>query len=344
MPRRHPDNTDAGQDSFLDIVANIVGILIILVMVVGVRAKDAFVAEKRRSQSEEMAAPTGAVDPARRQQLEESRRAVKELKSEVEDLAATTASVEQTLKVRFRERGQLQQLAVAAEKLIEEERSDAGDDEGFRLRRELQAARDELEDLTTAQIAVENSAAPVEVLRHMPTPMAKTVFGDEAHFRLQGGRVVYVPLTELVEQMKKQAELKVYKLEDASQITEVIGPLNNFSMKYTLRRRKMALNTSRGTMIREVADLDSFVLVPARANLGEPVAQALQENSAFREHLRRLDPDRTTITVWTYPDSFEDFRQLKDELYKMGYLTAGRPMPEGHPIGGSPRGTRSAAQ
>ena len=32
---------EPGQDSFLDIVANLVGILIILVMVVGARAKDA---------------------------------------------------------------------------------------------------------------------------------------------------------------------------------------------------------------------------------------------------------------------------------------------------------------
>ena len=43
---RRPRNSDAeapGQDSFLDIVANLVGILIILVMVVGARAKDALV-------------------------------------------------------------------------------------------------------------------------------------------------------------------------------------------------------------------------------------------------------------------------------------------------------------
>ena len=39
--RDRRDISDAGQDSFLDIVANIVGILIILVMVMGVRAKNA---------------------------------------------------------------------------------------------------------------------------------------------------------------------------------------------------------------------------------------------------------------------------------------------------------------
>ena len=42
MTRRKPPVVEApGQDSFLDVVANLVGILIILVMVIGVRAKDA---------------------------------------------------------------------------------------------------------------------------------------------------------------------------------------------------------------------------------------------------------------------------------------------------------------
>ncbi len=35
--------SEPGQDSFLDIVANLVGILIILVMIVGAQAKDAMI-------------------------------------------------------------------------------------------------------------------------------------------------------------------------------------------------------------------------------------------------------------------------------------------------------------
>ena len=34
----------------------------------------------------------------------------------------------------------------------------------------------------------------------------------------------------------------------------------------------------------------------------------------------------------------------KKELFKLGYLTASRPMPEGQLIGGAPSGTRSVAQ
>jgi hypothetical protein len=91
-------------------------------------------------------------------------------------------------------------------------------------------------------------------------------------------------------------------------------------------------------------DLDRFVLVPVSEPLGEPLAAALQSNSEFRTLLAGYDPNRTTVTVWVYPDSFQDFRTLKAELYRLGYLTAGRPLPAGRPIGGSPEGTRSAAE
>ena len=60
--------------------------------------------------------------------------------------------------------------------------------------------------------------------------------------------------------------------------------------------------------------------------------------------LSRLPSDQTTITVWVYPESYRQFRQLKNDLLRRGYLTAGRPMPAGHPIGASPSGSQSSAQ
>ena len=237
-------------------------------------------------------------------------------------------------------------MALAAEQLIQEERGklDGSQQAEFDIRRQLQAARDELEDLSSAKIAAENSAAPVVVLKHLPTPMAKTVFGEEEHFRLSGGRLVYVPLNQLAEEMKQQAQLKAYKLKDTSEINEIVGPVGGFTMKYRLVRRKISMNTSGGAAVREVVDLDGFILVPASEHMGEPVNSALKDQSDFDRRLKQFDPNTTTITIWTYPDSFADFRRVKDNLYARGFLTAGRPMPEGQPIGGSPRGTRSGAQ
>ena len=64
----------------------------------------------------------------------------------------------------------------------------------------------------------------------------------------------------------------------------------------------------------------------------------------MRDVLQANRPQSTTITIWVYPDSFGYFHDLKHVLYDEGYLTAARPMPDGQAIGGSPRGTRSAAQ
>jgi hypothetical protein len=84
--------------------------------------------------------------------------------------------------------------------------------------------------------------------------------------------------------------------------------------------------------------------LPESELIGEPLAEALRDDSQLQAVLANHRPAATTITVWTYPDSFHEFRQLKRALFERGYVTAARPLPADHPIGGSPEGTRSAAQ
>ena len=93
----------------------------------------------------------------------------------------------------------------------------------------------------------------------------------------------------------------------------------------------------------QYAQLKRWTLIPTSSTLGESVDEALGPTSQFRQRAASLPRD-TTITVWTYQDSFEDFRRIKEELFAYGFETAGRPLPNGVPIGGSPDGTRSAAQ
>ena len=51
-----------------------------------------------------------------------------------------------------------------------------------------------------------------------------------------------------------------------------------------------------------------------------------------------------TITLWTYPGSFDDFRKLKKELYRLGFPVAARPLPDGVPISASSQGSKSTAE
>jgi hypothetical protein len=93
-----------------------------------------------------------------------------------------------------------------------------------------------------------------------------------------------------------------------------------------------------------VIQLVRWELIPVTSELGEPVDQALAADADLKQRLQRSSPDATTVTVWTYPDSFGNFRTLKEALFELGYATAARPLPNGILIGGSPSGSRSAAQ
>jgi hypothetical protein len=84
--------------------------------------------------------------------------------------------------------------------------------------------------------------------------------------------------------------------------------------------------------------------VDAEDNLGEPFEQAMQPTSQFRARLGTFDPKRTTVTFWVYSDSFEQFRQVKTELFRLGFLTAARPQTADMPIGASPEGSRSTSE
>jgi hypothetical protein len=90
--------------------------------------------------------------------------------------------------------------------------------------------------------------------------------------------------------------------------------------------------------------LNEFKLLPVSPQMGETAEEAFAPASQFRSELAGVDPRETAITMWVYPDSFALFRELKRELFKVGFQVAGRPLPEGELIGGSPQGSRSVAQ
>ena len=105
--------------------------------------------------------------------------------------------------------------------------------------------------------------------------------------------------------------------------------------------RSKRVAAPRGTA---ASNWNMIYLVDAEPNLGQPIAQALGPGSEFRGRIAACRPQSTTVTIWVYPDSFDDFRALKAELFKLGFLTAARPMPMGEPIAGSPSGSRSRAE
>ncbi len=336
MRQRHrPTSEPIGQDSFLDIVANLVGILIILVILIGARAKGAWV---------EAAIHQAAEDEAT---SEPSLRASRAVEANINELDAQAKSLEQMIELRRLERERAHTLITAAQRQMEEERQRLDDEDRrqYDAQRELLASRAKLEETNRARRSLESAATrKVEIIEHTPTPLAKTVFTREIHFRLLGGRLVYVPWNELLERFKADAPQKVWKLQDAAEIVETVGPVAGFQGKYALRRGEYVLETRMGPAVQKGVEFEGLIIEPLTDNPGEPLERALQPQSQFRSLLGGFNPDDTTITVWVYPDSYHQFRTLKAELVKLGYATAARPLPEGFPIGGAPSGTRSAAQ
>ena len=374
MSRRlRPQQTEApGQDSFLDIVANLVGILLILIMVVGLRTKDAIVqAQQMPPPTNEAVEVTNVATPGDTMPQELANNPLpadetsdpdpdpdsvdvdgaKQLAADIENnivqLTRDLQKHELEIEYRRRERDRIQLLISTAERKLADKKLELNQQQqqAMEQQQQLLAAQREVEGLQNKLQALSLNAAPVERLEHLPTPMARTVFGKEEHFRLQGGRLAHVPWNDLVARLKEDAPNKIWKLKDTPKITETIGPLGGFRLRYTLKKSEQLVNVDGVTTRQERASLDYFHLLPISDQLGESVSEALQNpNSQLNNVLGANDPKSTTITVWVYPDSFEAFRELKQHLFQANYLTASRPMPAGQYMGGAPEGSRSASQ
>ena len=340
MPRSDRTETDApDHDSFLDIVANMVGILVILVMLVGVRVKNAPVAA--------IQGPTQRVRSALEEELEKTAATEKSVRDDVWAVAEQVEAVKLEAIIRRRQRRVVAMQKAALEQQIESRRQqmDAQSRDRFDLKRSLSEMQSRLESLDGQQRQVEAARTAPTVLESYPTPLSKTVDENEVHFQLLGGRIVPIPVGELTAKLKSDFQRKTYRLLNQTEITGTVGPVGGFRMKYTMRRHdmtpEMAMATGRtGSFVR----LQRWTLVPTSRRLGEPVEEALAEGSELRRALSKLRPPRDTITVWTYPDSFAAFRTLKKSLYHQGFSVAARPLPEGYPISGSPDGSKSAVQ
>ncbi len=316
-----------GSDSFLDIVANMVGILIVLVIIAGLRAKNL---------------PNDLIDAAldvaaEVEGLAHSNLAIenetKRLQSQIESIQGLQAS-------RQVELDQLQTALAERHQAIAAKRQslDAQSQEEFDLKRQLAATEHRLE-LTKQEVeALERQPVKrASKIESYPTPLSQTVHGKELHFQLRAGRVAAVPLDELLRELEGDVRHLAGDLRDSGEATDTIGPIKGFRLRFTLERLDIP---GRGS----VGRLQEFTLIPSSNQLGESLEVALANNSDFRSNLDGHLPGRTTITLWTYPDSFGLYRSLKQNLYLQGFSVAGRPLPEGQPIGGSPQGTKSAAQ
>jgi hypothetical protein len=329
-----------GQDSFLDVITNIVGILILLVLIVGIRTS-------RSIASAASAAASGDVAEASDEtNLERAREAAIAKTEGFTDLMGRVRDVESTAAMRDAERNMLTTFVAAAEREIAERRSRLTGEQQreFDLRRKIAEAQQQLDELTVAQVSMVAQESQPEIVEALPTPLAKTVTGEEIHLRLAAGRVAVVPIDKLHEEAAPLLERNVWRLREYGEMEGTIGPIDGFRMRYQVRLEQVAVPTRAGyAMTQPVVD-QRYEYVPEVPDIGEQIDDALLPTSSLRQTLKSKTTRNTTVTIWTYPDSFADFRRLKKALFDLGFAAAGRPLPTGQEIAASPSGTKSAAQ
>tara|TARA_R110002095_G_scaffold127210_3_gene110272 strand:+ start:3204 stop:4364 length:1161 start_codon:yes stop_codon:yes gene_type:complete len=374
-----------GSDSFLDIVANIVGILIILIVIAGVRMSQAPVTVAE-NQSEnppqpqiidiDLAAfpPRIEADPPLQKApalvlrqsepepkpiLPQKPRVIyqqpsRELLDEVQKLESELASLDQVMRNRESGTQELlqQKQAVSGEvqsmvSLINQksDRLELHYQQLLSLVDSKQEAQIELERVVAQSRKVAAPREQVKELKHRLTPVSQLVTDKEWHFLLSENRVSYVPINELLADLKDQVMKRGSWLAKYREHHGSVGPIRGYTMKYVVERQALSAidqlrNGGNGGFRVGVTKWEIESDHDVRAEAEET---ALQIQSQFYQALVDIGPG-STLTLWVYPDSFELYRSLQKHAHSLGYQVAGRPLPFGVPIAGSPAGTRSAGQ
>lgn len=379
--RRQSDSEpEFGSDSFLDVISNMVGILIILILMAAFRAKRAPVTAQEliaaNSPPEPIATSiTEPSEPEPQPLIAESTPASEpeptpseiEAEHEAEKAALLARAAQYERLVRKLEselsktddRSVSQQLAAAksqqqsAEAALRELRLslERRKQEQAQVRasledeqQEIAALKQQLDQVNEQLKVVAVRESQKEKLKHKVTPLGLTVYGKELHFRVTRGRISPVPLDELQKLVGEKIRQNANWIVKSHRHQGEVGPIEGYVMKYEVIRASGGgleeLNRGYGTVKLEVP---RFTIEPTMNLRDETVSESLQADGTFVRNLAQAAAE-TVITIWVYPDSFNDYRKLAAFAQQQGFIVAARPLPPGLPITGSSYGSRSVGQ
>lgn len=373
--KRTPDEPALGSDSFLDVLCNMVGILVILIVIAGLRAAKAPVKlpaaalpivaitppdEDQEKVPVELGTPVTfpmifaeepppagtpnvkLVPPAPPAELVEE---AERLRRELAEIRKSQAAARQEMAKVDAPRPP---LAVEELELALQQDLVALQKESL-TRQTKQLEVNELKvalERARAQLASLDGARPApKVLQHRLAPLARVVSSKEVHFRVSGGRVSTVPIDALVESLQTQIQRQRDFIMSRDRYASSVGPIEGYRMEYVIQRFKagnIADELKYGqTMVRMV--VSGWVIRPEGEPPSESAEEALRPGSRFQQAVRD-GGTLATLTFWIYPDSFDTYRKLQDFAHELDLNVAARPLPDGVPIAGSPQGSKSMAQ
>jgi hypothetical protein len=352
--RRKSLESQFSLDSFLDLVTNVVGIIIRLIVVAWVGARSYSTISpllKQAGPPPQVSELPAVEDPAMQQQLAKER-------AELANAEARLLEQLRHLDLMKQERQKVEtELAALVPRRAEVEqaktRLEQAKSAGGNLARETALTLAELEKrrekLKTELKELEKEKPATKALRYQ-TPVSQTVRGDELHFECRHGKVAFVDLNQLLPQVRRGLREHQEELKTQWQVSDVTEPVGAFQLRYVIERQRSNLDAAvtdanpdpYGSFSYGVSE---WVAEAVLADRGEATVAALTDGSDFRRVIDGLEAQNTAITLWVYPESFAVYRQLRDFLTEKGFTVAGRPLMTDKPIAGSARyGTRSRGQ
>ena len=237
--RRGPTELQVGNDSFLDIVANIVGILIILIVVAGVRVSRAPVS----TVAEEPGSPATQTEPVGDPPAVDRSDDVSRLSGDVARLDQEVSTESERLRVLGRSMDESQRRQRERETHLKREASSlevlaasltSTEATAKQLIRQRTRAREQLGVL-------EQAADTTRTLEHKLTPLSKMVRGEEQHFHLLAGRVAAIPLGPLKRRVRDQLQRHSRHVARSRRHEGTVGPVDGFVMDFTIERRRVSV-------------------------------------------------------------------------------------------------------
>jgi hypothetical protein len=341
--RRRPSREIAFSfDSFLDVVANVVGIIIRLILVVWAGA--------RTYGSLTAVTPPSAHGPAGKEVRAIQDPLQDELARHRQDLAAAQArlleQLRQVQQVDAQEKEVQGKLAGLAARLEKQKREKAGvEKQAARHQSARQTVALSLEELRQKSRQLQQAIKDLEkmprntrTLRYH-TPVSTPVESEQIIFECSNGRVAFIDMATLRSYLERDLQDNLKTLHSQDEFQGIAGPVGAFRLRYTLERVHEVFTMDGGNI-----HVTRWEIEPISQRRGETEAQALAAGSDFRRIVDSLDPRQHVVTMFVYPDSFALFRRLRDYLYERDLVVAGNPWAGGRPITFAPNGFRSRGQ
>ena len=342
MPRADETAGDLpGGDSFLDVVANIVGILVLLVVVVGVRAGQQI--------TEESSVAVEAVEVEPLEEInEETAKIVRQAQLDQRDLLELRDQVAQTAAEAARRNEAREAQTWYVTKLRAEldearENLDGGDQRSLDTHNAIAQAELKYQRLTRDMIALSaiEPEPDVETVVVAPTPIVDGKADRTITFRLKDGRLLYIPVDEAIAELAKKAQPPAFSDPSERVLTEnTVGPIDGFEAKGVFAWATLV----RGNRIGINQQLIQMRLDEITPLTGEALEDAFAIGGYVASRIELLDANEYVVRLMIYPDSFEDVPEVERRFREKGYRIAKSLKAAGEPIGFSANGYQAVTQ